>query len=220
MTLTPTSPMARGLALLLAGLVALLAVLGARAAEAQEYRIRPGDVLRIEVIEDPTLNRSVLVPPDGRITVPLAGAVVAGGNTVEGVQASLSSQLAPNFAAPPSVFVSIERLAPATPVAPLVQAAPAEPPTIEVHVLGEVANSGRLGLEPGATVLEAFAEMGGFTPFAATRRIQLRRVDPATNREVIYELDYDAMIAGRSPNGRVTVLDGDVFVVPERRLFE
>jgi polysaccharide biosynthesis/export protein len=37
-------------------------------ASAQEggYLIRPGDVLRIEVLEDPGLNRSVLVAPDGR----------------------------------------------------------------------------------------------------------------------------------------------------------
>ena len=49
---------------LLAALVLALSL--ASAAMARSYRIRPGDVLRIEVIEDPSLNRSVLVSPDGR----------------------------------------------------------------------------------------------------------------------------------------------------------
>ena len=43
------------------------------------YLIRPGDVLQVEVLEDPGLNRSVLVSPDGRITMPLAGAIRASG---------------------------------------------------------------------------------------------------------------------------------------------
>ena len=80
--------------------LALLALAGylafAPAAEAQStYRIRAGDVLRVEVIEDPTLNRSVLVSPDGRIAVPLAGTVQAGGRTIEQVQAALTTRLAP-----------------------------------------------------------------------------------------------------------------------------
>ena len=197
-----------------------LSVLNPQAADAQEYRIRPGDVLRIEVIEDPSLNRSVLVPPDGRITLPLAGSVSAGGGTVESIQSALSSQLAPNFEAPPSVFVSLERIVEAPPVVPTGPVAPVEPPVVDIHVLGEVANPGKLSLEPGTTMLEAFAEMGGFTPFAATRRIQLRRPDPVTGVESIYPIDYESIVAGQSPNGTATILEGDVFVVPERRLFE
>ena len=53
------------------------------------YLIRSGDTLRIEVLEDPGLNRSVLVSPDGRITLPLAGGVRAAGKTVEAVQSEL-----------------------------------------------------------------------------------------------------------------------------------
>jgi polysaccharide export outer membrane protein len=78
-----------------------LGSLSASSVAAQSYRIQPGDVLQIEVIEDPGLNRQVLVSPDGRITLPLAGAVQAGGRTVEEIQADLTSLLAPNFAAPP-----------------------------------------------------------------------------------------------------------------------
>jgi polysaccharide export outer membrane protein len=180
------------------------------------YRIRAGDVLRIEVIEDPSLNRSALVSPDGRITLPLAGGVIAAGRSVEEVQADLSAGLAANFAAPPNVFVSVERLAEVRPAGPVT---PAEAPTISVFVLGEVNSPGELTVAPGTTILQLFAQMGGFDDFAATRRIQLRRVG-ADGTEAIYVIDYQAIENGTSPNGTATLIDGDVIVVPQRRLFE
>ncbi|MBL4812259.1 MAG: polysaccharide biosynthesis/export family protein [Rhodobacteraceae bacterium] len=180
------------------------------------YNIRAGDILRIEVIEDSTLNRSVLVAPDGRISVPLAGTIVAAGRPISVVQAELSAQLAENFASPPSVFVAVERLAERVARGP---STPVVVPTIEVYILGEVGNPGKLTLSPGTTVFQLFAQMGGFTNFAATRRIQLRRT-AADGTETVYPLNYDAMLTGVSPNGTAGIVDGDVIIVPQRRLFE
>ena len=39
----------------------------------QEYRLGPGDKLRIEVYKDAQLSQSVQVRPDGKITLPLVG---------------------------------------------------------------------------------------------------------------------------------------------------
>ena len=149
----------------------------ATAAFAQGYSIRPGDVLRIEVIEDPTLNRSVLVPPDGKIVVPLAGSVQASGRGVGQVQSDLATLLAPNFAATPSVFVSIEGIVEE-------RTQESEPVTVDIFVLGEAANPGRIEVAPGTTVLQFFAEMGGFSNFAATKRIQLRRTNSSGVEQV------------------------------------
>lgn len=206
---------------LLAKLAALAGGLAATGALAQDgYALGPGDVISIEVLEDPGLNRSALVPPDGRINLPLAGTIQAQGRTVEEVQAEIAARLAPNFAATPTVFVGIQSIftAPPRPTGPA--APPAPPPTIDVFVLGEAASSGKLTLEPGSTLLQAFAQMGGFTPFAALQRVQLRRTDPVTGRETVYAIDYEAIERGLSPNGNVTLVDGDVIVVPQRRLFE
>lgn len=196
---------------LMGGLFALLAT-GTPEAQAQEgYRIRAGDTLRIEVLEDPSLNRSSLVAPDGRIAVPLAGGIRASGRTVEDVQGDLAARLASSFASAPTVFISVERLAER-------QAggggAPAVAPTITIYVMGEAAKPGKLAVEPGTTVLQLFAEMGGFSRFAATKRIQLRRADAT------YALNYDAIEAGTSTNGATTLADGDVIVIPQRKLFE
>lgn len=203
---------ARHLISLMALLALPLLLLGASAgpADAQGYQIRAGDVLRIEVLEDANLNRTVLVAPDGRISVPSAGTLRAAGNTVEGVQRTLTTRLEGNFAAPPNVFVSLERLAERQ---PRVNTGPAAPRTISVYVMGEAAKPGKLEVEPGTSVLQMFAEMGGFTKFAATKRIQLRQ------GETIRKLNYPNIESGGAA-GRITLRDGDVIVVPQRRLFE
>ena len=43
----------------------------------EEFRMSPGDKLRIEVYKDAQLSQSVQVRPDGKITLPLIGDVVA-----------------------------------------------------------------------------------------------------------------------------------------------
>ena len=196
-----------------AALLACLSLVYVTPANAQGYNIKPGDTLRIEVLEDPSLNRTVLVAPDGRISVPSAGTLRASGQTVESVQNTLTQRLAGNFAATPNVFVAIEQLAIPREVQPI------EARTIDVYVVGEANRPGKLEIEPGTTVLQFFAEMGGVTKFAATKRIQLRRIDPRTRVETVYTINYAAIEAGANAI-RTTLMDGDVIVIPQRRLFE
>ena len=203
---------------MLAGLAGLIGAASIPApALAQNFRIRSGDTLRIEVLEDPSLNRSALVLPDGSIDFPLAGTVQAAGRTVEELRRELTSTLAGNFAAEPTVFVSVDQLAQAAEPPPPPET---DAPTIDVFVTGEVAAPGRKIVPPGTTILQIIAEAGGLTRFAAERRVQLRRTDPQTGRMRIYFYDYDA--TGRRPGipGGTPLAPGDVIVVPERRLFE
>lgn len=179
-------------------------------ADAQTYRVRAGDVLLIEVLEDPALNRSVLVAPDGRISVPLAGSINVVGQTVDGVRRSLTSNLSSGFTNPPNVFVSLERAA---------EPRSAPPKMISVFVMGEAAKPGLLSLPPGTSVLQAFAMMGGFTKFAADKRIQLRRTNPKDGQQSITVLNYRSIETGAG-DGRMMLQDGDVVIVPQRRLFE
>ncbi len=179
-------------------------------AMAQGYRIQSGDTLRIEVLEDESLNREVLVRPDGRINVPLAGSLRAGGRSVEQVGEELARLLAPNFASQPNVFISLGALN-----------EPREPirRTIDVFVIGEAGAPGRHTPERGTTLLQFFGEMGGFSRFAATKRIMLRRTDNS-GKETVYQFNYDAMLDGTGTGASTKLADGDVIVIPERRLFE
>ncbi|QIE41253.1 polysaccharide biosynthesis/export family protein [Meridianimarinicoccus aquatilis] len=191
------------------GLMAALML--ATMSQAQTYNLEVGDVLAIEVLEDASLNRNTLVLPDGNISFPFAGNVRAAGRTVSQVQQSLITALAPNFATAPTVFVSINQLN--------------SPPStggrdITIYVIGEVNNPGEKELEKGTTFLQALASVGGFTSFAATKRIQLRRTDPSTGQEAVYSFNLRAAGDGAKISGNATLLDGDVILVPERRLFE
>ncbi len=198
-------------------LVVLAALLGATAASAQGYQVQPGDVLRVEVLQDDSLNRNVLVAPDGSINFPLAGSLRAGGRTIGAIQTDLVTRLEPNFSSRPTVFVSLEQLAEREPPQPTV---PQEDPVVAIFAMGEVANAGRIELVPGTRLLQALAQLGGFTDFAAKKRLQLRRYDPSVGRERIYPLNYEAIMSGRSPNGTLVMQEGDVILVPTRTLFE
>lgn len=186
----------------------LFAVLTAPFAFAQsaDYRIQPGDTLAITVLEDETLNRETLVLPDGRISVPLAGSIRAGGNTVGSVENTIADRLAANFAVRPSVFVSVTSV-------------DEDGLTFPVYILGEVTAPGIQEVESGTTLLQAIALAGGPDRFAATRRIQLRRTD-ASGQEKLYLFDYRAVERGGSIQSMITLREGDVIIVPERRLFE
>jgi polysaccharide export outer membrane protein len=187
-------------------LVMLLAV-PAALAQSASYRIQPGDTLQITVLEDETLNRTLLVTPDGQISVPLAGTVRVAGQTVETVEETIADRLSENFAVRPNVFVALTA----------VDEAAGEFP---VYVLGQVNSPGERLVEPGTTLLQALALAGGPARFAATRRIQLRRRDPATGQEKLYLFNYNAVERGGTITSMIALREGDVIIVPERRLFE
>jgi polysaccharide export outer membrane protein len=187
----------------------------AATAQAQEtYRVKPGDVVRIEVLEDSSLNRDALVLPDGRISVPLVGTVAAGGRTVSQIRNAVTAELAPNFANEPTVFISLSRLAQEEEIGDLTVEG-----GVEVFVLGEVARPGKILVAEGTTLLQLFAEIGGFSRFASRKRMQLRRVD-ATGQERIINVNYRDVLQGRSNIGQMVMAQGDVVIIPERRLFE
>lgn len=203
---------------ILTRLLVLLALLvPASLAQAQsEYRLRQGDTVIVEVLEDPTLNRSVVVLPDGRISFPYAGTLAAAGRSVGEVQASIGEAIRANFASPPTVFVTVQ---------PAERAAAggngvARTRTIDVYFLGEVNTPGIKEVAPGTTFLQALAQSGGLTRFAATKRVQLRRTDPVSGQMTVYRIDYRAMAEGAAAGQDVTLRKGDVILVPERRLFE
>jgi polysaccharide export outer membrane protein len=198
-------------------MLALATALLATVAMAQsEYQVRSGDTLQIEVLEDPSLNRAAVVLPDGRISFPLAGTVRVAGRTVDQIQAAITSAIASNFASSPNVFVAVlpsERVARAI-------AAPAPAPTMGIFFLGEVNSPGAVELTPGTRFLQAMASSGGLTRFAADKRVQLRRTDAHTGQTNMFEINYRAILDGAALNNNIVLQEGDVIVVPERRLFE
>lgn len=191
----------------------LMLVAAAMASAQSDYQVQPGDRLSIEVLEDPQLNRSTLVTPNGTFSFPFAGTVTAAGQTAAQIASSISSGIASNFATTPNVFVSVESVAPREPAR-----SGGGGRTIDIYMLGEVNAPGEKSLERGTTFLQALAQSGGFTRFAATKRVQLRRTNSA-GESVVRTVNFRALSQGGSFRD-FTLADGDVILVPERRLFE
>lgn len=196
---------------LFAPLIALLLSAGMLSAQG-DYQIRPGDTLVIEVLEDSSLNRAVAVLPNGQINFPYAGSVAAQGRTVSEVEGALRSGISSNFASPPTVFVTVQ---PRQAVASSGGSSSTSGKTIDVFFLGEVNKPGAVQVKRGTTLLQAMAVSGGVSKFAATKRIQLRREGTPD----AFTINYKALSNG-SANNDIELKDGDVILVPERRLFE
>lgn len=198
----------RYLLALIAALVALPMV--ASQALAQDYRLQRGDTVQIEVLEDGNLNRSALVLPDGQISLPMVGNVRAAGRTLEQIRTDITDKLAPGFATPPTVYVTLAALN-----------VPIDRPerTIDIFVMGAANAPGACRSRrapPCCRRLPRRAACRPSPPKSACNCAALtRRV-----REKIYRIDFAAIEAGTSNQGTTRVSDGDVIVVPERRLFE
>ena len=92
--------------------------------------------------------------------------------------------------------------------------------TIEIYFLGEVNAPGLKEVKPGTTLLQAMAQTGGLTSFAADKRIQLRRTNTRTGEQSLQLFNYRLLSRGAANTRDVTLQDGDVILVPERRVFE
>lgn len=192
---------------LLAILVACLFTGGT--VSAQDYLIQPGDRLDVTVLEDPGLNRQVLVRPDGKFSMPLAGTVTAGNRTLEAVEAAIRRALSGQFVQPPTVSVALSSLG---------QPSLVDGEASVIYVVGEVNQPGRYEVVLPMDALQALALSGGPGTFAARKRIQIRRT--VNGAESVFLFDYDAVQRGVVPFERIGLVDGDVIVVPERGLFE
>ncbi|WP_349367880.1 polysaccharide biosynthesis/export family protein [Salinarimonas sp.] len=135
---------------LAAALIAALAALLVAPAQAQTaaYRLQPGDVVEIWSAREPQLNRDILVRPDGRISLPLAGHLDAGGLTLEELEASIAEAVSRYFKRDLDL------------VAILSPPEERDPPMI--YVSGDVTNPGAYRYRPGMTVLHAVSVAGGF----------------------------------------------------------
>jgi polysaccharide export outer membrane protein len=88
-------------------------------------------------------------------------------------------------------------------------------PRSYVTVEGEVQRPGRYAIEGELTVTGAVSIAGGLTRFGSSD-VKLRRIDPATGKVTVTEVDLKAIRNGKKPDPAVA--PNDVVTVP-RRLF-
>jgi len=185
--------------------------LGVWVSGAKAQTLKPGDTLSISVLQDPKLDRTVVIDPSGEIAFPLAGHIRARGLTPLALENNLKAKLKNNY--------KDESLDVTVAVANSLKDIPEEDLKPKIFITGEVVRPGSYVVRQPTTLMQAIALAGGVSPFAAKRRIQVRR-RAAGGDEAIFMFNYKAYEAGADLEGNITLRAGDVIMVPERGLFD
>jgi polysaccharide export outer membrane protein len=160
----------------------------------ESYIIGPGDLLDISVWQDESLSRATIVLPDGRISFPLVGEVMAAGRTLSDLKKEMEGRLTRYV---PNIILSLDVK---------------QVNSILIYVLGRVNNPGRLTLNTNVNVLQALATAGGLNPFAKRSKINIFRYEEG--KTAIFKFDYDDVTGGDHLEQNIILKRGDVIFVP------
>lgn len=178
----------------------LIFLFGAAAAEgrdgvlhddAREYVIGAGDILDVRVFGEPDVSSGVIVRIDGRISLPLAGELVAAGKTPAALSESIEKKLE-KFIEAPEVTVMLS-----------------EGRSKTYYIVGEIASPGEYDISRPFTVLQAIARAGGFGEWAKKNRIMV-----VGEKQKITYFNYDEFLRNPKSAKNVTIKPGDTIVVP------
>lgn len=162
------------------------------AAFSTAYHVGPPDQLLVSIQPEPVLDRTVVVRPDGKISIDLVGDVVAAGRTVEEIAADIQERIA-KYKRDAVVTVSVTTAA-----------------SVAITVLGEVRGPKVFPLTRETRVVEAIGEVGGPSLYARTGKIRVVRTQaPAPE---VYVVDLDAITEG-DLSTNILLRGGDVVYV-------
>jgi polysaccharide biosynthesis/export protein len=164
------------------------------AAEGDDYVLQSGDVVNVSVWREPDLQQTILVRPDGRISFPLAGDLMAAGQTIAQLTEAIAAKLA-QFIPSPVVTVSLK-----------------ENLGNRVYVTGRVSRPGVYPVNQGIDVLQALALAGGLTPFADRGNIKVLRRENGVERAIPF--NYKEVQRGDHLEQNIILRSGDTVLVP------
>lgn len=193
-------------------LLIILLCLGAWIPGAGAQALKPGDTLSITVLQDPKLDRNVVISPSGEIAFPLAGHIRARGLTPLALENILKAKLKGNYK-DENLDVTVALANSPRDIPPEEDLKP------KIFITGEVSRPGSYVVRQPTTLMQAISLAGGVGPFAAKQRIQVRRRGPGGD-ETIFMFNYKAYEAGMDLEGNIRLRAGDVIMVPERGLFD
>jgi polysaccharide export outer membrane protein len=157
-----------------------------------DYRLGAGDKLRIEVYKDQQLSQSLQIRPDGKITMPLIGDIVAVELTPIELRDRIAAALKEYVTNPVVTVIVVEAVA------------------SNVYVMGEVLKPGPVPLQGPLTALQAIAIAGGFKDFANTKDIRILR----RSRTGVETIRFNYREAVRGNGTPIYLRSGDTVIVP------
>ena len=167
---------------------------GAEVSEATEFHLGPGDLLEISVWKDEALSRQVVVRPDGKISFPLIGDVVAKGRAVDQLRQAIEAK--------------IRTFVPDAPVNVMV----IQVGSPKVYVVGKVLKPGLYIMGEPLRVIQILAMAGGMTPFAKKDDILIIREKDGEQK--VFKFNYSSVADGEDLDRNIRLEPGDTVVVP------
>jgi polysaccharide export outer membrane protein len=157
------------------------------------YVIGASDVVSVSVLKEPTLSSSLLVRPDGMISMPLLGDIKAAGKTPLQLAEEITTRLK-KFIQDPNVTIILTQMN-----------------SKKVYLIGEVAKTGPEEMTPGMTLLQAISTAGGLTQFANAKKIYILRTEGGKQQKI--PVQYKQALRGDS-SLNLPLNQGDTIVVP------
>jgi polysaccharide biosynthesis/export protein len=162
----------------------------------EPYTIQPGDELDVKFFYNPELNETVLVRPDGMITLQLVDDVKVAGLTPSAVDNLLTERYSKELRKP--VLSVIVRTFTGQ----------------RVFVGGEVVQPGLITLAPGMNPVQAVFQAGGFRETAKPEAAILIRKGEG-NKPIPVLLDLNQAMQGVGDGAAFELLPDDIVYVPK-----
>lgn len=166
--------------------------------ETPAYRFYPGDEIEVAIFSAPELTRTVTVGPDGRVALPLLGAVRAADLTAEELHDSLVALYAAHLRMPELTVT------------------PRTYGSRQVFVGGEVARPGIYEMPANIDAFQAVALAGGFLPSA--RRGDVLVLSRASGQSSVAEVDLSTRAMRQGFPDAQPLQRYDVVYVPRSRI--
>jgi polysaccharide export outer membrane protein len=169
-----------------------------------DYRLGPGDVIKIEAPQAPEINSlSVRITGPGTVNLPLVEELRLGGLTTAQAEQLLMQRLS-KYIHSPQVAIFITEYA-----------------SQEVTVTGAVANPGVYPMQRPRTLFEVLSLAGGLAPNAgSTVSVRTGVLDPETGQVATHNLIVDLRDLVKDPSAQALALrGGDSVYVPEAGVF-
>ena len=171
-------------------------------ATARPYLIGVGGNINVHVWREPELTMNAVVRPDGYISMPLMGDLLADGRQPEALAAEIREALQAVLREPVVTVIVTN------PVSREFQS--------RVRITGQVGNPSSVQHRPGMTVLDLVLQSGGLTDFGAGGRATLKRYVDGEYRT--YPVDVAALLEQGDLSTNYVLAPGDVISVPRKQV--
>lgn len=165
----------------------------------KSYKMAVGDQIQINVWKNPALSLSEPIRPDGKISMPLVGDIMAVGLTPEELSSNIEKKLA-KYVRSPNVTVILTSLQ-------------GHEFLSRIRVTGSVTSNVSMTYHQGMTVLDAVLEAGSVDLYADANNTKLHR---RTNKGAVsYDIRLKDIMEDGDMKTNITLLPGDIITVPE-----